>query len=604
MLHIIQSVRAILSHEERCEAVRVTLLALILAVVETFGVASVIPFLAVAGDPEIIQRSEWLGRIYTALGFSSQQVFMLALGTVSAVIITVGAGFRLAVQYVVTRFVSGQRHILSMRLFESYLGRPYSWFLDRNGADLAKGVLQEAQEVASGLIKPLMDLVTNGLVILLLVGFLITIDPAVAVSVGLAVTCAYSIVYMAIRGIAARMGDSRVEANSHRFTLVSEAFESIKTLKMRGVESYYLERFRRPSHEIAQVQARHLLVQQLPRYAIETTALAVILGLAAVLVISGRELAGVFPVLGAWALAGYRLLPAFQRAFASIVQIRFGMAALRSFAGEMETAVSATDTLLTARYRDRTPIALSKGLHLRGITFCYPGTTREALAPVDLFVDACTSVGIVGATGAGKTTLVDLVAGLLEPSAGEICVDTVPLDVLGRRQWRQSVGYVPQFIHMIDATLAENIAFGLAPHEIDPVALERASRLAQLHPFVEAQLPAGYQTRVGERGVRLSGGERQRVGIARALYFDPSVLILDEGTSALDGVTELAVLEAIRKLRHQKTILIVAHRLSTVQECDRILVLENGRLVADGDWASLLTFNPIFQEFAGAGEVG
>ncbi len=598
-LQAIRTVLGILPPRERRQLAGVTALSLILALFETLGVASIIPFLAVLADPEIVERNRRLAELRLQLGSPTIPVFLLGLGAASALIITAGSALRIAIRQAVVKFVSLQRHALSVRLFENYLGRPYTWYLNRNGADLAKGVLTESHEVASGLLRPLMELIAGGAVVLLLVAFMVVLDPRVALGVTVATAAGYGVAWLVIQGVTRKLGEARVAANRHRYTLVVEAFESIKTVKMRGIESAYLEGFRNPSEDFAAVQARHALVQQLPRFAIETVALALGVGLAALLVAGGRDFAATIPLLGAWALAGYRLLPAFQRVFTGLVQIRFGTAALESFAGEMQEAPAEPLTEDGAPSPEASgPIPLRENLRLEGVTFRHSGSRHPSLEGAELTFDARTTVGVVGATGAGKTTLVDLVAGLLEPTEGRVLADGAPLPDLGIRRWRRSVGYVPQHVHVADATMAMNIALGVPPDAIDEAALRRAAEMAQLHTFVETRLPLGYETRVGERGVRLSGGERQRVGIARALYFDPDLLILDEGTSALDGVTEATVLDAIRGLRHRKTILLVAHRLSTVRECDRIVVLERGRVVGDGEWETLLEGSPTFRKLA------
>ncbi len=597
----IRTLLAVLPPRARWQLLGVTALSLLLALFETLGVASVIPFLAVLADPEVVERNRWLVELRARLGSPALPVFLLGLGVASALVLTVGSALRIAIRQVAVGFVSRQRHDLSVRLFASYLGRPYTWHLNRNGADLAKGVLTESHEVASGLLRPLIELIVGGAVILLLVTFMVLLDPRVAAGVTLAATAGYGVAWLVLRGVTERMGEARVAANRHRYTLVVEAFESIKTVKMRGIESVYLEGYRNPSEDFVAVQTRHTLLQQLPRFAIETVALALGVGLAVILVAGGRDFAATVPLLGAWALAGYRLLPAFQRVFSGLVQLRFGTAALRSVAGDLAAGVAEPLEEGTPSASDPDLVPLQGSLRLEGLTFQHAGSRHPSLTGVELRVEARTTLGIVGSTGAGKTTLVDLVAGLLEPTRGRVLVDGRPLSELGIRRWRRSVGYVPQHVHIADATLATNIALGVPPAAIDPEAMERAARMAQLHTFVETRLHDGYETRVGERGVRLSGGERQRVGIARALYFDPDLLILDEGTSALDGVTESAVLEAIRELRHRKTILLVAHRLSTVRECDCIVVLERGRVVGSGGWEHLLEENPAFRALAHSG---
>jgi ABC-type multidrug transport system fused ATPase/permease subunit len=244
------------------------------------------------------------------------------------------------------------------------------------------------------------------------------------------------------------------------------------------------------------------------------------------------------------------------------------------------------------------PLRLTERLELEGMRYAYPKSERGALDGLDLAIDARTTVGIVGGTGAGKTTTVDVILGLLAPQAGELRVDGVPVTEANRRGWQNAIGYVPQSIFLTDDSVAANIAFGLPADEIDHAAVERAAKIAELHNFVMDELPEGYATQVGERGVRLSGGQRQRIGIARALYHDPDVLILDEATSALDNLTEKAVMDAVHNLGHAKTIILIAHRLSTVRDCDMIFMLERGRVVARGSYDELLESSQKFRAMA------
>ncbi|MGR3781882.1 MAG: alkaline phosphatase D family protein, partial [Albimonas sp.] len=316
-------------------------------------------------------------------------------------------------------------------------------------------------------------------------------------------------------------------------------------------------------------------------------------------VLTEEQLAGlpggyaqILPTAGVYALAGARLAPAMQAIYAGLSSIRLRRQALDAIHAEL--------TAPGPEALEATPSPpLSRSLALRGVRFAYAGAERPALDGLDLEVAAGTRVGIVGGTGAGKTTARDLILGLLAPDAGEILVDGRPLrDARDRRGWRRTLGYVPQQIFLTDASIAENIAFGAPEDEIDRAAVERAARQAALHDFVTGELPRGYDTPVGDRGVRLSGGQRQRVGIARALYRDPSLLILDEATSALDTLTERQVMEGIEAAGRGRTVIMVAHRLTTVRGCDEIFLLQDGRVAARGDFETLLGLSPAFREMA------
>jgi ABC-type multidrug transport system fused ATPase/permease subunit len=311
----------------------------------------------------------------------------------------------------------------------------------------------------------------------------------------------------------------------------------------------------------------------------------------------GADLAAMIPTLGVIAAAGLRLIPALQQIYQLFTAMRQGAATLASVHRDM-TGLD-QEHFRHRSQRENVPARpLRRRLDLEGICFAYPGTDRSALRGLDLTIEANTTIGIVGGTGAGKTTLVDIMLGLLDPAEGVMRVDGEPITPETRRAWQKTLGYVPQTIFLSDGTVAENIAFGLPPDRIDHAAVERAARVAALHDFVTTELPEGYNTRVGERGVRLSGGQRQRVGIARALYHDPAMLILDEATSALDNLTERAVMEAVHNITGQKTIVMIAHRLSTVRNCDRIFLLRNGRVAASGRFEDLVRADDEFRRMA------
>ena len=308
------------------------------------------------------------------------------------------------------------------------------------------------------------------------------------------------------------------------------------------------------------------------------------------------------PVVGVYAVAGYRLMPALQGIYKSLSQIRFSLPALDTLRHDMnklevKTPLRAMDS---SNPDLRAEMTLRDRLELQDMSFRYPGAMHPALEGINLTVRESTMIGVVGTSGAGKTTFIDLLLGLLTPTTGRILVDGEVVDHRNVRAWQRGVGYVPQNIHLLDDTIALNIAFGCYREEVDMDAVKRVARIANLHDFIEKELPQGYDTIIGEQGVRLSGGERQRIGIARALYHDPGVLVFDEATSALDNLTESVVMEEMHAIGRRKTIFIVAHRLSTVRNCDRILVLDHGTVVADGTYDKLLGENAHFRSMVQA----
>jgi ABC-type multidrug transport system fused ATPase/permease subunit len=379
-----------------------------------------------------------------------------------------------------------------------------------------------------------------------------------------------------------------VRANKDRFQKANEALGGVKEIKLLGREKVFLDDYAKVSRFFAIRMALGEALSNSPRYILDMFAFGAILGIMMWLFV--QDASQVIPVVGIYAFAGYRLMPALQNIYRAITKARFHTAVLETVKRDLENA--------PADFPEHVKrLTLKDKLELRGISFKYPTASSSLLNGLSLDIKANTSVAFVGSTGSGKTTLVDIILGLLDPDKGTLEVDGMLLSEDKLRNWQANLGYVPQTIFLSDGTIAQNIAFGIPEDEIDREAVRKAAHIANLHEFVMS-LPDGYNTIVGERGVRLSGGQRQRIGIARALYHDPGVLILDEATSALDNVTEEAVFQAIKNVTGKKTVIMIAHRISTVRECDQIFVLEKGRIVSRGSYQELLSSSARFREFA------
>jgi ATP-binding cassette, subfamily B, bacterial PglK len=584
---------ALLTPHEKRRGLLVLAMMVGLAVMETVGVASVMPFLAVLGNPDLVETNAALRWMYETGGFETVHRFLFVLGLGAFVIVVISAGMRIATTYAVSRFVYRRAYSLSARVLQAYLRQPYAFFLNRNSADMSKSVLSEVGEVTTLAFKPGMELISYGLVAASLVGFLVVVDPVVAVLVALVVGLSYAMIYLSVRGLLRRIGQRRVVANRDRYQAAGEAFGGIKDLKVLGREGAYLARYRKPAAQYARYQYLKAIVEKAPRYLIEAVAFGGILGLALFLMATREDLGSVLPLLGLYAFAGYRLIPASQKIFSSLSSLRYAGPAVEAIHEDLSASPPREPDS-----HERSAAALVNEIRFDSVSFRYPGAEGYALEDLNLVIPARTSVGFVGSTGAGKTTAVDLVLGLLETTEGEIRIDGRPLEAVGIRSWQKAIGYVPQNIYLADGTVSENITFGIDGDEIDQEAVERAAHVARIHDFVTSELPAGYDTVVGERGIRLSGGQRQRIGIARSLYHDPQVLVFDEATSALDTATERAVMEAVEGLRGEKTVIIIAHRLSTVERCDRIVVLDAGRIVGVGAFEELKASNQTFRKLA------
>jgi ATP-binding cassette, subfamily B, bacterial PglK len=569
-----RQVLALLTPRERKRGLLVLLIAVIIAAVDTAGVASIMPFLAVLGNPGLVESNSWLAALYGFGGFDSREEFLFALGLLALAVVVVAAFVRAAGQYVIFHFANMRRYSISRRMVEGYLNQPYAFFLNRNSADLTKRALSDVDILVDNCIIPLVQMISYGLVMIMLVALLLIIDLVLAGIVFSVIGGSYAAIYLASRRLIARIGHERSEANRERFTVVSETFGGIKEVKAFGREQSFMDRFAEPAHKFARHKATVDAIAIVPRSLIEAVAFGGALILTLVLLGRHSDLGHVLPILGLYAFAGYRLMPAAQQIYNGVTRLRFGLPMVEAVGEDLPTSVPVGVSQTDAE----PPLRLRHSLRFEHVSFCYPGMTTSTLRQLNLEIEAGTTVGLVGATGVGKTTFVDLLLGLHTPTHGRILVDGIPLSQSNLGAWRRTLGYVPQSIFLSDASIAHNIAFGIPSNAIDRPAVERAARIANIHEFI-ISLPDDYDTIVGERGVRLSGGQRQRLGIARALYHEPSILVFDEATSALDNATEAAVMEAIGTLRLDRTIIMIAHRLTTIYDCDLILLMKDGQLV-------------------------
>lgn len=586
---ILRQVWQLLDRRERRMALGVLGLLMVGALSSAVMVVSVLPFLTVLANPAVIDEIAtfaWM-RKHSGLADDYEFIVMLGIGTVLVIVLT--NAVQMLKTYVLTRFTLMRIHSVALRLLTAYLRQPYEFFLSRHSGEMTKGVLSEAAEVVTGFLRPLGDLLAALLTTVAIVGTLIWVEPRVALVGMLTVGGIYVIVYALTQAYLKQIGRLRVVANGQRFRLAGEALGGIKDVKILGSEKSYVERFKRPSKEFARTQVVANVIAQLPRYAIQTVLFGGIVLLCLILIdresmAGGGGIGAMLPLLGTFALGGQKLMPEVQTVFSSMAKLRFGAAAVESAYTDLQSAEN-TPSLPSG---PAVPLGLRKAIAFEGVGYSYPQAEGAGLRDVTLAISRGERIGVVGSTGAGKSTFADLVLGLLRVQQGAIVIDGNQLSDDNLRSWQASVGYVPQEIFLTDSSVAENIAFGRALEAIDHARVEAAACLAQIDTFIRTELPKGYETAVGERGVRLSGGQRQRIGIARALYHDADLIVFDEATSALDNLTEREVMAAINALPGDKTVLMVAHRLSTVQRCDRILVLDKGQVAGFGDWDTLL----------------
>ena len=602
-MSIIKKIYTILLPAERRKGYLLLLMVLIMAILDTAGVASIAPFIAVISNPDVVVSNVFLSGFYDFVGFSRVdnkpidiEDFMFFLGVVVFITMLISTLFKAWTIYTLERYAQQCNFSLGHQLVSGYLRQPYSWFLNRHSSDIGKAILSEASAVISGALFPLMLIIAYGAVTLSIMALLFVVDPWLSMLVGSGLGGIYVITYLVLRRYLSDIGEDRVLANKERFKIVQEGFKGIKDIKIYGLENTLLGRFKGPSLRYAKHTATEHIIGKMPRFLMEILAFGGMLLVILYLMKSYDEFSEVMPILALYTLAAYKLMPSLQQVYSQITTLRFSISALNTLYDDLELLnQSNIEELPSEEVR---PLGINQHISLSGINFQYPGQEVLAIDGISLNIPVKTTVGFVGSTGSGKTTIVDIILGLLQPNSGRIMVDNILINSKNIRAWQKTIGYVPQQIHLSDDTIAANIAFGHDSNSIDYDAVESATKIANLHEFIVDKLPNGYRTKVGEQGVRLSGGQRQRIGIARALYYNPEVLIFDEATSALDSVTERLVMEAVHKLGQKKTIIMIAHRLSTVRECDCIFVLENGKIEGQGTFNELVKSNTRFKNMS------
>ena len=585
----------LLTPNERKQASLLLLMMIVMAMLDMIGVASILPFIAVLSNPDIIETNIILKKMFEAsniFGVENSHQFLFFLGILVFLTLVISLFFKAFTNYVQLRFVQMREYTIGKRLVEGYLHQPYSWFSGRNSADLGKNILSEVGHIIGAGMKPLMDLVAQIMVATAIIILLFIIDPKLVITISLFLVSTYGLFFYFIRRYLNRIGKGRLENNLQRFKTVSEAFGASKEVKVGGLEQNYIQVFSKSAQHFARTLASAGVVDQMPRYFLEAIAFGGILLITLYMMTQSGSINNSLPIISLYVFAGYRLMPAVQQIYVSFTKLTFVKPSIDKIYNDIKNLKPFIIN------QDNGTLPLNKSITLKNIHYNYPNTSRTVLKDVSLNISAKTTVGLVGATGSGKTTTIDIILGLLEAQKGTLEVDGQTITKFNSRSWQRNIGYVPQHIYLADDTVAANIAFGVNPKDINHEAVEKASKIANLNEFVLEELPKQYQTTIGERGVRLSGGQRQRIGIARALYHKPQVLILDEATSALDNQTEKAVMDAINNLNKNITIILIAHRLNTVKKCDNIFLLEKGKLKNEGTFEELIQVNENFRAYS------
>ncbi|WP_219052227.1 ABC transporter ATP-binding protein [Prochlorococcus marinus] len=579
---------------ERKQAFFLLLLMVIFGVVETFNIVSIFPLVSVLSDPRLIQTNNYLNSIYKYFDFQSNDQFLVFLTSAVFFITITRTLFNGFLNHSILRYTQMRNKDLSIRLLNSYLNRPYVYFLTKHSAEMAKTILSEVEAVIYGSLVPSLELISRSIIAIFVVSAVLFAKPVVAFIAILTFSICYGFIYFLIRKYLLKKASERIEANKNRFLISQEALKGIKEIQVKDATNAYLKNFKKATDIFHRLRVNTSLAKLIPNLFIQISVTGGILVVILVLLTqTGGNYTEIIPLVAFYAFAGMRILPVAQGIFKNLTSIRSGKPALEILYKELVRS-----KLKKNCFPLEVLSPIKNKIEIQNISFAYPDSRRDVIKDLSITIDAKTSVAFVGSTGAGKSTTIDLILGLLEPDNGCIKVDNIPLTRKNIKSWQKSIGYVPQSIFIADDTIARNIALGSNSKRLDYDQIRKVASLANLDKFIENDLPFSYETKVGEAGVKLSGGQRQRLGIARALYSNPKVLIFDEATSALDNLTEKAIIDSINNLKNSITLIMIAHRLSTIKNCDKIFHLESGELRSFGTFVELQKSDALFKKMS------
>jgi ABC-type multidrug transport system fused ATPase/permease subunit len=592
--------RGILTPKQRRGILTMQIVSIAMAFSTVSGIAAIAPFFAVLGQPELIDHNASLHWAYAHCGFASKGGFVVALGIAFIVVMLIANLINVLGSLAMSRMALRIGADLQSTLFGEYLSRPYAFHTRANGSALFNNILHETARVTNGILVNTFLLVTNLVTASFIMLSILLLKPMVALAMIAGLAGGYALIYIVVRRRLLRIGQAQSQFAIEQAQIVHESLGAIKEIIVLQAQNFFRGRFERASKSFSLASAHSQIVAQNPRHLMECVAAAGLVGLA--LVLGGSE-DGVGPWLGQLtflAFAAYRLLPTLQQIFAAIVRIRSERAGLELIAPDLLRAreakqtIAPPDAMRTNTWLERP----RREICLDDVSFRYAPEQPWRLSGVSLRIPARATVGIVGVNGSGKTTLVDVIAGLLAPAMGRVEVDGIALDESNRAAWQSRIAYVPQNMFLLNSSIAQNIALGIPAADIDRRRLSEATHWAQLDDLLNT-LPDGCDHKIGERGILLSGGQRQRIGIARALYREASVLLLDEATNALDGLTEQELVATLGRLRGRYTTILIAHRMTTVRSCDIIFELENGKITGSGTYDGLLKSSAVFRRMTG-----
>ena len=596
MFHLARELFALLTPIQRRRYYSLQVMVILMAFMELLGIASIGPFMALVADTQLLETNSILNQMYTASGMATHTDFLFIAGSFVLLMLSIASVLSVVTTWRLSLFAFSVGTEIGDRLYRYYLQKEWLFHASGSSAELTKQIATESLRVTNFIIQPLMQM--NARVILAVfisVGIFIY-NPLIATVGVILFVSGYVIIYKIIRKRITLYGQHVSTTSTDRFRLMNEGFGGIKDVLLYNRSRDFVEKFEKSGKLLAHAQGVNTALGQAPRYLMELLAFGAMISLVLVLLTTrDGNLSQVLPVLAVYALAGFKLLPALQQIYASVTTIRGNTAAFEAIKTDLSASLILSNN--KSSYASSIDLDNAKSIRLNNVSFNYPNKEAAALNNLTIDIPVNAIVGFVGESGSGKSTTIDLLLGLITPDMGQMLLDDIVIDSHNMSAWQQHIGFVPQSIFLTEGSIAENIAFGLGSKDIDLYKIKQAVKLAHLDIFVDS-LPEGLNTKVGERGVQLSGGQRQRIGIARALYNDADILVFDEATSALDGITEKVIMDAIQELSGKKTIIMIAHRLKTVQKCDIIYLMEKGEIVDQGNYQDLINKNVRFRKMA------
>ena len=586
MLTLIKKISEILPPADKSKLILLFIFMLIAGALEVLGIGLILAFISIISTPDKIMSIAWLAPILNNLGIVNSHD-MLVYGSVSLIgIFLFKNSYIIIFNYVQVHFVYNRFRFIATRLFEKYMNAPYIFHLGNNTARLIRNITIEINLMVRFVMLPILVIIMEIVMMTGIIIFLIIIEPFITF---------ISLIFMGIAGVLflkiikskiSLYGAQSLNERARMIQKVNEGLGGFKEISVKNRQSWFIERFHSSAKVIAKAETFHQIAQQVTKPIIETVAVTSMLLVALILVWQGRGVESVIPVLTLFGLATFKLMPSVTKIISNYNSIKYYRHTLTPIHEDLTMMDKNNKNLKTDIIQKEQKINLIDTIKLKNISYSYPGSCELVLKDLSLTISRGAAVGFVGGSGAGKTTIIDLILGLLNPDQGDIIVDNknIKNNISG---WQKNIGYIPQFIYLADNTIRNNIAFGLDEKEIDEEQLLSAVKMAQLGDVIK-RLPKGLDTMIGERGVRLSGGQRQRIGIARALYNNPEILIMDEATSSLDNRTEKYIIQSIERLKKGRTIIIIAHRLTTVKNCDKLFLIKDGRVVDMGSYDELI----------------